>query len=164
MLGQNIGLMLANLRLVTKYNSAMSAFVNTQNIFLFCFALAFAVISPVLTLGVHHIYLKASRGEKPTISEMYSKMSQFWSAFFTSLLSAIFVSLQLLLLIIPRIIALYSYSMVYFVLVEHPEFGAMQAIKESKRIMKGHIDGNFSSYKFHLYGGFCCLSSLSVSH
>ena len=28
--------------------------------------------------------------------------------------------------------------MVYYILAEHPEFSAMDAIRESKRIMKGH--------------------------
>ncbi len=96
------------------------------------------LIVPVLTLGVHHVYLKATTDEKPKLSEMFSKMSQFGTAFLTSLLTGIFVILWSLLLIVPGIIAAYSYSMVYFILAEHPEMGAMDAIRESKRIMKGH--------------------------
>ena len=100
--------------------------------------LAICLIVPVLNLGVHHVYLKATTEEKPHFLEMFSKMSQFGTAFLTSLLSGIFVFLWSLLLIIPGIMAAYSYSMVYFILAEHPEFGALDAIRESKRMMKGH--------------------------
>lgn len=96
------------------------------------------LLVPVLNLGVHQIYLKATTDEKPHFSEMFSKMSQFGTAFLTSLLTGIFVILWSLLLIIPGIIAAYSYSMVYFILAENPEMSAMEAIRESKRIMKGH--------------------------
>lgn len=96
------------------------------------------LLAPVLTLGVHHVYLKAAKNENPHFSEMFSKMSQFGTAFVTNLLIGIFVFLWSLLLIIPGIIASYSYSMAYFVLAEHPELSALEAIKESKRIMKGH--------------------------
>lgn len=100
--------------------------------------LVILLFSPVLILGVHHVYLKATTDEKPHFSAMFSKMSQFGTALTTYLLIGIFVSLWSLLLIIPGIIAAYSYSMVYFILAEHPEMSALEAIKESKRIMRGH--------------------------
>ncbi|MDO4199805.1 MAG: DUF975 family protein [Clostridia bacterium] len=100
--------------------------------------LAVLLFAPVLTLGVHYVYLKATTEEKPHFSEMFSKMSQFGTAFLTSLLSAIFIILWTLLLIIPGIIAAYSYSMRYYVLADHPDYSAMDAIRESKGIMKGH--------------------------
>ncbi|MBR2578553.1 MAG: DUF975 family protein [Clostridia bacterium] len=100
--------------------------------------IAVLLFAPVLTLGVHHVYLKATTDEKPHFSEMFSKMSQFGTAFLTSLVTGIFIILWSLLLIVPGIIASYSYSMVYFILAEHPEMSAMDAIRESKRIMKGH--------------------------
>lgn len=112
-------------------------FVTFNSISLFI-GLAISLIVPVLNLGVHHVYLKATTDEKPHFSEMFSKMSQFGTAFLTNLLVGIFVTLWSLLLIVPGIIAAYSYSMVYYVLVEHPEFSSMEAIAESKRIMKGH--------------------------
>ena len=103
-----------------------------------CVGIAVLLFAPVLTLGVHHVYLKATTDEKPHFSEMFSKMSQFGTAFLTSLVTGIFIILWSLLLIVPGIIASYSYSMVYFILAEHPEMSAMDAIRESKRIMKGH--------------------------
>ncbi|PHB25933.1 hypothetical protein COE80_15005 [Bacillus pseudomycoides] len=47
----------------------------------------------------------------------------------------------LVLLIIAFIIVIiiyFSYTMTYYVMIEHPEYGVLQAMKESKAIMKGH--------------------------
>lgn len=101
-------------------------------------SIAIMLITPVLAVGLRHVYLKSANYKKPHFTEMFKHMDQFGNAFVTSLLVKIFVFLQFLLLVIPGIIAIYSYSMVYLVLAEHPEFSAMEAIRESKRIMKGH--------------------------
>ena len=42
------------------------------------------------------------------------------------------------LFIIPGIIIALNYAMVYFVIVDNPEMGVMEALRTSKRIMKGH--------------------------
>lgn len=101
-------------------------------------SIAIMLITPALEVGRRHVYLKSAEYQKPRFTEMFKHMDQFGNAFVTSLLAGIFVILQFLLLIVPGIIAAYSYSMIYLVLAEHPELSAMEAIKESKRIMKGH--------------------------
>ncbi|KKC52237.1 group-specific protein [Bacillus sp. UMTAT18] len=53
------------------------------------------------------------------------------------LLQAIFLFLWSLLLIVPGIIKYFSYSMSYYILVENPDYTASEALRESKRIMKG---------------------------
>ena len=135
----NARMIMSNPELFLKYYNLTEIFMNyfmwpPQVII----ALISFFISPVLMLGVHHVHLKATTDEKPRLSEMFSKMPQFGTAFVTSLLTGIFVFLWSLLLIVPGIIATYSYSMVYFILAEHPEMSAMEAIRESKLIMKGH--------------------------
>ncbi|WP_242144811.1 MULTISPECIES: DUF975 family protein [unclassified Bacillus cereus group] len=40
--------------------------------------------------------------------------------------------------IIVSIIASFSYAMTFYILVENPEYSVLQALKESKSIMKGH--------------------------
>ncbi len=49
-----------------------------------------------------------------------------------------FVMLWCLLLIIPGIIAAYRYSQAIFIMVEDPDKGMMQCIRESKEMMAGH--------------------------
>ena len=50
------------------------------------------------------------------------------------------IALLVLLFIsfVAIIIAYFSYAMTYYVMIDHPEYGALQAMKESKKIMKGH--------------------------
>ena len=54
------------------------------------------------------------------------------------LLITLFTALWSLLFVIPGIVKSYSYSMAYFLKIDHPEYTATQAIDESRRIMNGH--------------------------
>ncbi len=56
----------------------------------------------------------------------------------TYILVTIYTFLWTLLLVIPGIIKTYSYSMVPFILKDHPELENNAAIEESMRIMRGH--------------------------
>jgi uncharacterized membrane protein len=51
----------------------------------------------------------------------------------------IFITLWTLLLIIPGIIAALRYSQAVFIMVENPDKGIFQCIRESKEIMDGHL-------------------------
>jgi len=50
----------------------------------------------------------------------------------------IFVLLWSLLLIVPGIIAAFRYSMSFYILADNPDMGIMEAINESKRMMRGN--------------------------
>ena len=54
------------------------------------------------------------------------------------ILGTIDIFLWTLLLIIPGIIKSYSYALTPYILVEHPEMSANEAIEESMRLMDGH--------------------------
>lgn len=62
----------------------------------------------------------------------------FVNSILVSLLAGVFVAIGSLLFIVPGIIFAYSFSMVYFVMNDHPELSPMEALKESYRLMKGH--------------------------
>jgi len=55
-----------------------------------------------------------------------------------SVLVGLYTFLWSLLLIIPGIIAAYSYSMAPFILIDNPDIGVSEAIRRSKEIMRGH--------------------------
>jgi len=57
---------------------------------------------------------------------------------FLSVLSALIVGLLSLLLVVPGIIASYRYRMALYVMIDHPEMGVVQCMRESARMMKGH--------------------------
>ena len=52
-------------------------------------------------------------------------------------LTALFIALWSLLLVIPGIIAFYRYRFAIFILIENPDMGVMDCIRESKRLTKG---------------------------
>lgn len=63
----------------------------------------------------------------------------YWkTAAVAKLLQSVYVLLWSLLLIIPGIIATYSYAMTEFILAEHPDLTASEAIAQSKEMMSGN--------------------------
>lgn len=96
------------------------------------------IISALFEFGFNSYFLKISRNEEVTKDELFSKTKFFLPYILISILVSIFTTLWSLLLIIPGIIAALSYSMVYFIKLDNPEMDALEVIKESKKIMKGH--------------------------
>lgn len=76
------------------------------------------------------------------------------------ILGTIYIFLWTLLLIIPGIIKSYSYALTPYILVEHPEMSANEAIEESMRLMDGH---KFDLFYLQLsFIGWAILSILSL--
>ena len=83
-------------------------------------------------------------------------LHKVWGMF----LVAVFTFLWSLLLIIPGIIKAYSYAMTPYILEEHPELTANQAIDRSRAMMKGH---KFDLFWLHLsFIGWFLLALLSL--
>ncbi|PFR30888.1 hypothetical protein COK19_04300 [Bacillus cereus] len=102
--------------------------------------LAMIIIGPI-TLGAYYLVLNAVRGKEVRIGYIFkwlSDGSKIMKSFFTYLLMCVYLALWTLLLIIPGIIKSFSYSMTYFILNDHSEYTANQAITESRRMMDGH--------------------------
>lgn len=72
----------------------------------------------------------------------------------------VFIFLWTLLLVIPGIIKAFSYAMTPFIITEHPEMSANDAIDESRRIMAGHKFDLF--YLFLSFIGWFLLGILSL--
>jgi len=101
-------------------------------------SIASLAVSGPLTLGISIFVLKLVRDNNPKISNIFDGFNDFLRAFLTHLLILIFVLLWMLLLIVPGIIAALSYSMSFYILADNPELSALDAIKKSKEIMRGH--------------------------
>lgn len=56
----------------------------------------------------------------------------------TYFLQSLFIVLWSLLLIVPGIVKMFSYAMTDFILIDHPEYGPLQAITESRKMMDGN--------------------------
>lgn len=87
--------------------------------------------------GLAAFYMKLKRQGQAEVGDVLKGMDRFGRNFLTELLMTIFIALWTLLLIIPGIIAYYSYSMTWFILNDNPELTSSQAIARSKELMRG---------------------------
>ena len=62
----------------------------------------------------------------------------FLGTMLTGILYNLFVAIGAFLLVVPGIIFSYSFSMAFYIINDHPEMSAIEALRESNRLMKGH--------------------------
>lgn len=91
----------------------------------------------VVSVGFSWFCLRVARGEKPEFRALFDSFGFFVKIIWLTIVRSVMIFLQLLLFIVPGVIAMFRYSQAYNVLHDHPEYGAMQCLRESKRIMQG---------------------------
>lgn len=96
------------------------------------------ILAGAISYGVAGFFLKLVRNENPMIENLFNGFNYFINTFLVNLVVTIFTFLWMLLLIVPGIIAIFRYSMVYFIMNDNPGIGVMEAIDLSKDMMKGH--------------------------
>ncbi len=96
------------------------------------------LIAPAMSLGLCTVFLNITYGKRAELNDLFSGFQNFGRALWLNIQIAVFTYLWSLLFVIPGIIKGLSYSMAFFVLSDHPEMTASQALNESKRIMEGH--------------------------
>lgn len=100
---------------------------------------AIYALTPPLMIGYLMVHLEVTYGEKPKVGTLFDGFRNcFGSSILLYLLVIVFYLLWCLLLVIPGIIKLFSYSMSFYVLAENPDMTAREALNESKEIMHGH--------------------------
>ena len=93
----------------------------------------------IVAVGYCRYCLRVSREEETGgAEELFRCFPQFWRFFVLNLLTGLFVMLWSFLLIIPGIIAALSYSQATFLMLDNPELSALDAIRQSKALMRGH--------------------------
>jgi uncharacterized membrane protein len=95
------------------------------------------IISPVLAVGFCCFYLNFIKHENK-ISDMMLGFRKFVKSFVAYFLTTIAFSVGLILLIIPGIITGLMFSQVFYIVAENDNMSAIEAMKESARIMKGN--------------------------
>lgn len=117
---------------------AIVTIINTVLIFAIVISIIKFIIGGTIKLGHCRYLLDQQDGRDLTVRTLFSQFNQFGNGFCLELLTTIFVFLWSLLLIIPGIVASYSYAMAPFIQTERPEYGANECIKRSKEMMRGH--------------------------
>lgn len=96
------------------------------------------LITGPMSLGLATFFLDLSCGKKISIGQIFDGFKIYSKAESAYLLMVLFVFLWSLLFIIPGIIASLAYAMTFFIISDNPSLSASEALKESKRIMKGN--------------------------
>lgn len=91
-----------------------------------------------LAYGFYILFLDLVRGTKLDINRLFDGFKDYWRILGTMLLETLYILLWTLLLIIPGIIKVYSYSMTCYILKDEPELKLNGAIEKSMAMMEGH--------------------------
>lgn len=96
------------------------------------------VLGPI-SFGLMYVFWLNSEGQNVEIPDLFEGFkSCFGESFLAGLFVQLFVLLWSLLFIIPGIVKSYSYSMTFYLMSQHPELKAKEAIDMSKEMTKGH--------------------------
>ena len=98
-----------------------------------------------LAVGVVSIFVSLVRGKNEIfIEDLFNGFKiNFGRNFLIALLTGIFTILWSLLFIIPGLVAIFRYSMAFFILADHPDYPPVKCIEESCRLMNGNKDKLF---------------------
>ncbi|MBL4624383.1 MAG: DUF975 family protein [Flavobacteriales bacterium] len=96
------------------------------------------LITGPMSVGIALFSINISRNENAELGQIFHGFNKFGVALGAYILSAIFIFLWMLLLIIPGIIAALSYSMVNYIIADEEEIGVMDALNKSKAMMDGY--------------------------
>lgn len=102
------------------------------------YGLVVFLIGGPVSVGYCRFNMKVIRNDQPSFQDLFSAFNMFGRCFLMQLLRSIFTFLWTLLLIIPGIIAIYRYAMAPYLMEEHPDMTAMDAIQASKEMMAGN--------------------------
>lgn len=96
------------------------------------------ILTGPISLGIVICMLKLMQDEPVALEDVLEGFKHFVPSLLVYILTTVFTILWTLLLIIPGIIAAYSYSMCFYILRENPDMPPMDVIRKSKEMMKGH--------------------------
>lgn len=99
---------------------------------------AIVLMSSVLSTGFCSYCLKICKGEKADHKNLLDGFTIFFKLILLKLLVNLLVFFQLLMFIVPGIIASYSYRQAEYILLENPELRPLECIRRSEEMMRGH--------------------------
>ena len=103
---------------------------------LYGLAYAFLLLNP-LKYGVNYAYLKAARGERVEVKDMFAFTSNYINAVLASLLTGFIIGIGFLFLIIPGIIFACKLAFVPYLVIDK-KMDAIGALKASWSMTDGH--------------------------
>ena len=98
---------------------------------------ALDIVMGIVGVGFTLFILHPVRGTGAATGNLLDGFGFFWRIILLRLVVFVLIFLWSLLLIVPGIIAAYRYSLSTYVLLDHPEYGVMDCIRESKALTSG---------------------------
>ena len=120
------------------------------------------VIGGCIEMGQATFNLHLMRGQRAVFPDLFSQFHRLGAGIAMVILRSVFVWLWSLLFVIPGIIATYRYAMMPFLMAEFPDLGAMDAMRESKRLMQGNKWRLFCLELSFLGWAFLCMFTLGI--
>ena len=96
------------------------------------------LMRPVIEVGYMSYCLKTTRGEDSGYLDIMDGFLFFGKIILLSVTTSILIFLWSMLLFFPGIVASYRYRQAYYILLDAPEKGVLQCIRESKHLMAGN--------------------------
>lgn len=97
------------------------------------------LLSGILGVGLASFYLSLMRSQPFKIETMFDGFREnVVGNLLAGVLVYLFTFLWSLLFVIPGLVKSYSYSMTFYILKDHPEMSATDAITESRKMMNGN--------------------------
>jgi len=116
-----------------QFMSAMPGFLGS----LFVVLLVAYYVNAVFRYGMSALSIAVMRGGA-RVSHVFSGIGKGWSTLFMMVLAHLYILCWTLLFVIPGIMAMFSYELMYLVRADHPDWDADRCIGESKRLMAGN--------------------------
>lgn len=96
------------------------------------------ILGGTVELGYAKFLLKQYDRKELQFSDLFSQFERFGTGFAQKFLRTLYTVLWTMLFVIPGIVKSLSYAMTPFILNDHPEMTASEAIKASQKLMDGH--------------------------
>lgn len=123
-------------------NSDIGAFLVGSFTYIMIVALimgaVYFILGSIIKVGYAKFNLNLVDRLEGSFENLFAYFSDWKTTAATRFLQSIYILLWSLLFIIPGIIASYSYAMTEYILAEHPELSASEAISRSKQMMDGN--------------------------
>lgn len=91
----------------------------------------------IVEFGLLMLTIHAIRGEGIAVGMLLDGFGQWWRVLLLAIVRDLLVSLGLVLLVFPGIYLAYSYRMAPYLLLQHPDYGVFDCMRESRRRMTG---------------------------
>lgn len=122
------------------------------------------LLSGAFMVGFCSYFLVIAQEGETRLECLFTGFKRFWTAFGAYFLSTLFIVLWSLLFIIPGIIAAFRYAMVYFIVADDEDVGPLEAIQQSKQMMKGNKWKFFCLHWRFFWWSLLCMFTFGIGY